>query len=286
MCNIEEDKVLQFETVALDYISNLDAIVRRVLTSSTQKLNMLSELRASLQQKKESLLRWTPSPFTRIQHTKLCMSRQDFHEVYNLSLDGVENPHYMDVTEKDRLSVLTVLQTKGQKVKLQTIRSELDDKFMMLYQMVYKELLVNGECAAWFAKAFAFENCQRADLSLDKSKYRVAWAVVVEDSVTQLEAHNKTSLDVRSGSEIPCRNVEIGRHAKDTGEDPALPRVIDLTMVGVEGLTLDTAVDASLNTEVPVHRVSIDGTVPTLDKVADASLNNEVPAHRAFAGSD
>ncbi|MCO5566454.1 hypothetical protein L7F22_020131 [Adiantum nelumboides] len=56
MCNIEEDKVLQFETVAVDYISNLDAIVHGVLTSSTQKLNRLSELRASLQQK-ESLLR-------------------------------------------------------------------------------------------------------------------------------------------------------------------------------------------------------------------------------------
>ncbi|MCO5555101.1 hypothetical protein L7F22_008642 [Adiantum nelumboides] len=112
------------------------------------------------------------------------MSRQVFHEVYNLSLDSVENPHYMDVTEKDWLSVFTVLQTKGQKVKLQTLRSELYDKFMMLYQMVYQELFVNGECTAWSAKAFAFENCQREDLSLDKSKYRVAWAVVAEDSVT------------------------------------------------------------------------------------------------------
>ncbi|MCO5588896.1 hypothetical protein L7F22_042857 [Adiantum nelumboides] len=57
MCNIEEKKVLQFETVAVDYIFDLDAIVHGVLTSSTQKLNRLFELRASLQQKKESLLR-------------------------------------------------------------------------------------------------------------------------------------------------------------------------------------------------------------------------------------
>ncbi|KAI5059063.1 hypothetical protein GOP47_0025382 [Adiantum capillus-veneris] len=47
------------------------------------------------------------------------------------------------------------------------------------------------ECAAWFAKAFAFENCQRADLSLDKSKYRVAWAVVAENSVTRMGAHKQ-----------------------------------------------------------------------------------------------
>ncbi|MCO5564652.1 hypothetical protein L7F22_018318 [Adiantum nelumboides] len=57
MCNIEEDKVLQFETVAVDYIFDSDAIVHGVLTSSTQKLNRLSKLRESLQQKKESLLR-------------------------------------------------------------------------------------------------------------------------------------------------------------------------------------------------------------------------------------
>ncbi|MCO5597884.1 hypothetical protein L7F22_051969 [Adiantum nelumboides] len=57
MCIIEEDKFLQFETVAVDYISDLDAIVHGVLTSSTQKLNRLIELRASLQQNKDSLLR-------------------------------------------------------------------------------------------------------------------------------------------------------------------------------------------------------------------------------------
>ncbi|MCO5578582.1 hypothetical protein L7F22_032426 [Adiantum nelumboides] len=57
MCNIEQDKVLEFETMAVDYISDLDAIVHGVLTSSTQTLNRLSELRASLQEKKESLLR-------------------------------------------------------------------------------------------------------------------------------------------------------------------------------------------------------------------------------------
>ncbi|MCO5578096.1 hypothetical protein L7F22_031934 [Adiantum nelumboides] len=55
--SIEEDKVLQFETMAVDYIFDLHAIVHGVLTSSTQKLNRLSDLRASLQQKKESLLR-------------------------------------------------------------------------------------------------------------------------------------------------------------------------------------------------------------------------------------
>ena len=61
MCNIEEDKVLQFETVVVDYISDLDAIACRILTSSTQKLNTLSVLRAGLQQKKESLLRFEGS---------------------------------------------------------------------------------------------------------------------------------------------------------------------------------------------------------------------------------
>lgn len=62
MCNIEEDKVLQFETVAVDYISDLDAIACGILTSSTQKLNrLISELRAGLQQKKESLLRFEGS---------------------------------------------------------------------------------------------------------------------------------------------------------------------------------------------------------------------------------
>ena len=61
MCNIEEDKVLQFETVAVDYISDLDAIACGISTSSTQKLNRLSELRVGLQQKKESLLRFEGS---------------------------------------------------------------------------------------------------------------------------------------------------------------------------------------------------------------------------------
>lgn len=165
--------------------------------------------------------RWTPPPFTRIQHPKLCMSRQDFHEVYNLSLDGVENPHLMDVTEKDWLSVFTVLRTKGQKVKLRTIRSELYDGFMMLYQMVYQELPINGECAAWFAKAFAFENCQRADLSLDKSKFRVAWAVVAEKSVTRLGAHkqglsNKMSRVMTHMTEgkTVCKSVLVAQTSK------------------------------------------------------------------------
>ncbi|MCO5564720.1 hypothetical protein L7F22_018387 [Adiantum nelumboides] len=61
MCNIEEDKVLQFEIDAIAYIFYLDAIVCGVLSSSTQKLNRLFELRASLQQKKESLRRFEGS---------------------------------------------------------------------------------------------------------------------------------------------------------------------------------------------------------------------------------
>ncbi|MCO5588564.1 hypothetical protein L7F22_042521 [Adiantum nelumboides] len=298
----------------------------------------------------------------------------------------------MDVTEEDWLSVFTVLQAKGQKVKLQTIRPKLYNKFMMLYQMVYQELPINSECAALFAKAFAFENCQRADLSLDKSKYRVAWAIVAEDSITQLGAQkqglsnkmsrvmthmtegttmcksilvaqsskvsvntsnshdvelahimrsdvqakalgisetlddvpeaaigdiedkhhakspvnkdcgdtlenmlaeakrkrqgsakppskrmkktlfNKTPPRARSGSEIPCLDIEIGRHAKDASKDPALSWVIDLIVDADEGPSLDTIADASLNT----HRVSINGTMFAPDTVADASLNSEV----------
>ena len=58
---IEEENVLQCETMAVDYISDVEAIVRRVPTKSTQKLNRLSELRASIQQKKESLLRFEGS---------------------------------------------------------------------------------------------------------------------------------------------------------------------------------------------------------------------------------
>ncbi|MCO5554216.1 hypothetical protein L7F22_007744 [Adiantum nelumboides] len=192
--------------------------------------------------------------------------------------------------------------------------------------MVYQELPINGECAVWVAKAFAFENCQRMDLSLDKSKYRVAWAVVAEDSVTRLGAHKqglsnkisrvmthmtkgkivcksvliaqslKASVDtsnsrdvelaqimqsyvqakVRSGGENPCPDIEIGRHAKDAGKDPALPWVIDKMMVGAEGPAPDIIANASLNNEVHVHRVSIDGTVPA---PTDASLNSEVPTH-------
>ena len=46
------------------------------------------------------------------------MSRHDFHEVYNLRLDEVEDPHAMDVTEKDWLFVFTMPQSKGRKVKL------------------------------------------------------------------------------------------------------------------------------------------------------------------------
>ncbi|MCO5610999.1 hypothetical protein L7F22_065247, partial [Adiantum nelumboides] len=68
---------------------------------------------------------------------------------------------------------------------------------------------------------------------------------------------SKTPSDVRSGGEIPCPDVEIKRHAKDVGKDPTLPRVIDLKMVGVEGLALDTVADASLNNKVPVYCVSI-----------------------------
>ncbi|MCO5558955.1 hypothetical protein L7F22_012546, partial [Adiantum nelumboides] len=91
---------------------------------------------------------------------------------------------------------------------------------------------------------------------------------------------SKTSPDVRSGGEIPCPDVKIEWHAKDASKDLALPRVIDLMMVGAKGHALDTVIDASLNSEVHVHRLSINGTVPALDIVVDASLNNEVPAHR------
>ncbi|MCO5564605.1 hypothetical protein L7F22_018270 [Adiantum nelumboides] len=90
---------------------------------------------------------------------------------------------------------------------------------------------------------------------------------------------SKTPPDVRSGGEIPCLDVEIERHAKDAGKVPALLGVIDLAMVGAEGPILDTIVDASLNSEVPIHCVSIDGTVLALDTVVDASLNNEDLAH-------
>ncbi|MCO5560411.1 hypothetical protein L7F22_014026 [Adiantum nelumboides] len=91
---------------------------------------------------------------------------------------------------------------------------------------------------------------------------------------------SKTPPDVRSGDEIPCPDIEIGRHAKDASKDPALPLVFYLTMVDAdEGPAPDTVVDASLNTEALIHRVSIDGTMPDPDTVADASLNSEVLPH-------
>ncbi|MCO5579351.1 hypothetical protein L7F22_033206 [Adiantum nelumboides] len=46
-----------------------------------------------------------------------------------------------------------------------------------------------------------------------------------------------------------------------------------------EGPAPHTVADASINIEVPIHRVSIYDTMPAPDTVADASLNNEVPAH-------
>ncbi|MCO5589032.1 hypothetical protein L7F22_042997 [Adiantum nelumboides] len=69
--------------------------------------------------------------------------------VYNLSLDGADSTHMMDVLDKDWLSVFMV------------------------------KLLVNDECGAWFAKAIAFEICQYVELSKDKSTHKVAWAIVV-----------------------------------------------------------------------------------------------------------
>ncbi|KAI5066442.1 hypothetical protein GOP47_0019066 [Adiantum capillus-veneris] len=51
-------------------------------------------------------------------------------------------------------------------------------------------------------------------------------------------------------------------------------------MVGAEGPAPDTVVGASLNSEVLVYRLSIDGTVPPPDTSVDASLNSEVPTHR------
>lgn len=139
----------------------------------------------------DDYFRWVPPPYTKIKHERVCMTKEDFHEVYDLSLDGADNPQLMDVSEKDWLSVFTVLRKTGQKVKLRTIRPEFYNKFMMLYQMVYQEAPVNGECAAWFAKAFAFENCQRAELALDRSIYQVAWAVVAETSISRVGAHKQ-----------------------------------------------------------------------------------------------
>lgn len=137
------------------------------------------------------IFRWTPPPYTKIQHAQVCTTKEEFHELYNLSLDGVDSTHMMDVSDIDWLSVFTVVRAKGQKVKLRTLRPEFFNKFMVLYQMVYQELPVNGECAAWFAKAFAFENCQRAELSKDKSKHKVAWAAVAASSVSRLGAHKQ-----------------------------------------------------------------------------------------------
>ncbi|MCO5578584.1 hypothetical protein L7F22_032428 [Adiantum nelumboides] len=63
MCNIEEDKVLEFETMAVDYICDLDAIVHGVLTSSTQKLRQrgrlaLAEIMKAGIKVADSVLKW------------------------------------------------------------------------------------------------------------------------------------------------------------------------------------------------------------------------------------
>ncbi|MCO5611950.1 hypothetical protein L7F22_066210 [Adiantum nelumboides] len=101
----------------------------------------------------------------------------------NLSLDKSKYRVAWAIVTEDSTTLLGV-----HKQGLSNMRSKMD----------YQELPVNGECAAWFAKAFAFENCHRANLSLDKSKYRVAWAIVVEDSTTQLGVHKQGLPNMRS----------------------------------------------------------------------------------------
>ncbi|MCO5603103.1 hypothetical protein L7F22_057248, partial [Adiantum nelumboides] len=99
------------------------------------------------------------------------------------------------------------------------------------------ELPINGACVAWFAKAFAFENCQRADLSLDKSKYRVTWAVVAENSVTRLKAHkqglsNKMSRVIThmTKGKTVCKSVLVA-HSLKASVDMSNSRDVELAQI-------------------------------------------------------
>ena len=67
---------------------------------------------------------------------------------------------------------------------------------------------------------------------------------------------SKTPPDVRSAGEIPSPDVATERHAKNADKDPALPVVVDVTMDDAEGPAPDIVVDASINSEVPVHCLS------------------------------
>ena len=115
---------------------------------------------------------------------KFCETKEDFHNIYGLSLEGVDPTVLSDklISDVDWMTVYTVPRVKG-KVKLKHVRADLYDDCMRLHQKVHQEIPVNNELSVSFARAFAYEYCKTAKESRDPEMYRVAWAVYGEASV-------------------------------------------------------------------------------------------------------
>ena len=115
---------------------------------------------------------------------KFCETKEDFHNIYGLSLEGIDPAVLTDrlISDVDWMSVYKVPRVKG-KVKLKHVRPDLYDEYMRLHQKVHQEILVNNELFVSFARAFAYEYCKTTKESRDLEMYRVAWAIYGEASV-------------------------------------------------------------------------------------------------------
>ena len=117
---------------------------------------------------------------------KFCKTKEDFHNIYGLSLEGIDPAVLIDrlISDVDWMLVYKVPRVKGKgKGKLKHVRPDLYDDCMRLHQKVHQEILVNNELSVSFARAFAYKYCKIAKESRDLEMYRVAWAIYGEASV-------------------------------------------------------------------------------------------------------
>ena len=116
--------------------------------------------------------------------TKFCETKEDFNLIYGLSLEGIDPAVLIDKLTRDIdwLSVYKVPRVKG-KVKLKHVWSKSYDDCMRLHQKVHQEIPVNNELSVAFARAFAYDYCKTTKEETNPEMYKVAWALVGEESV-------------------------------------------------------------------------------------------------------
>ena len=126
--------------------------------------------------------RWLVPPYPRVLNfAKFCETKEDFNNIYGLSLEGIDPIVLTDklISDVDWLSVYKVPRVKG-KVKLKHVRPELYDDCMRLHQKVHQEIPVNNELSIAFARAFAYEYCKTTKEATNPELDRVAWVLAGE----------------------------------------------------------------------------------------------------------